>query len=210
VFLIDADRKGIDWTNYRTIDGRPASNLTFNSVQVPSSEVLGTVDQGVAPLRSTLAMGIAGLAAEALGCMEVLIDSTTDYVKQRKQFGVPIGSFQVLQHRLVDMVIAREHARSITYMLTGKLQAKDGDAATAAAATKAAVGQHGRFVGGQAVHLHGGMGMTDELPIGDYFKRLMMIDTTFGDAHYHRRDFARRTDERNVTNNIFSQGGEVA
>jgi alkylation response protein AidB-like acyl-CoA dehydrogenase len=126
--------------------------------------------------------------------MDVLIDMTTDYAKTRKQFGAPIGSFQVVQHRLVDMVIQREHSRSMLYMLTAKLAQGDADTAAAAAATKAAIGQRGRFIGGQAVHLHGAMGMTDELPIGDYFKRLMMIDISFGDAHYHRSRYSRLVD----------------
>ncbi len=194
IFIIDSNQEGVDRTDYRTIDGRPASNIEFRNVRAPASAIVGDLDNGVPTVTSAIDHGIGALAAESVGCMDVLIDATNEYVKTRKQFGVPIGSFQVLQHRLVDMVIAREHARSITYMLTAKLSHGDIDVHAAAAATKAAIGQRGRLVGGQAVHLHGGIGMTDELPIGDYFKRLMMIDITFGDANHHRAEFARAID----------------
>lgn len=190
VFLVDHGQQGVTQTDYRTLDGRPASNIGFNGVYVPSTALIGELDHGLTDINSAVDYGIGALVAEAIGCMEVLIDSTTEYIKTRKQFGVPIGSFQALQHRLVDMVIAREHSRSAVYMLTAKLAESEPDARAAASAAKAAIGQRGRFIGGQAIHLHGAMGMTDELAVGDYFKRLMMIDLTFGDANHHRTEFA--------------------
>jgi alkylation response protein AidB-like acyl-CoA dehydrogenase len=121
--------------------------------------------------------------------MQVLCDTTNEYLKTRKQFGRPIGQFQVLQHRMVDMWIALEQARSVNYMLAVKV-AEPKERAKAAAATKTTIGQSGRFVGQQAVQLHGGMGMSDELNVGHYMKRLMMIDMSFGNADYHRKRFA--------------------
>ena len=133
--------------------------------------------------------GLAALAAEAVGAMQVLCDTTNDYLKTRKQFGVAIGSFQVLQHRMVDMWIALEQARSMAYMATLKLD-RAKERTKAAAAAKTTIGRSGRFVGYQAIQLHGGMGMSDEYKVTHYTKRLMMIDTLFGPADHHRARFA--------------------
>jgi alkylation response protein AidB-like acyl-CoA dehydrogenase len=134
--------------------------------------------------------GIAALSAEAIGGMKVLNDTTVEYCKTRKQFGVPIGKFQVLQHRMVDMFMNYEQSVSITYMVTLKLGESVAERKKAASAAKVQIGKAGRFIGQNAVQLHGGMGMTDELNVGHYFKRLTMIDTMFGNVDHHLKRYA--------------------
>jgi alkylation response protein AidB-like acyl-CoA dehydrogenase len=131
--------------------------------------------------------GIAALCAEAVGVMEALNEQTLEYLKNRKQFGVAIGTFQALQHRMVDMFIATEQARSISILAALKAGSEDvNERRKVIAAAKALVGQSARYVGQQAVQLHGGMGVVDELAISHYFKRLTAIDMTFGDSSYQR------------------------
>lgn len=190
LFLVDRDAKGLSLRAYRTLDRRRAADLVFDNVRVDAASLIGGKDQGHALLSEAIDHGIAAVAAEAVGAMQCLHDATNDYLKTRKQFGVPIGSFQVLQHRMVDMHIALEQARSLALMVNMKLAGAPGERARAAAAAKVQVGQSARFVGQQAVQLHGGMGMTDELTVGHYKKRLMMIDVLFGNAEHHRRRFA--------------------
>jgi alkylation response protein AidB-like acyl-CoA dehydrogenase len=135
--------------------------------------------------------GIAAVCAEALGAMKTINDMTIEYAKNRKQFGTPIGKFQVLQHRMVDMFIAYEQAVSMTYMVHLKLEASPTERGKAAAAAKVQIGKAGRYIGQEAVQIHGGMGMTDELALGFYVKRLTMIDTQFGNVDHHLRRYAR-------------------
>ena len=130
--------------------------------------------------------GIAGLCAEAVGVMERLLEMTAEHLRTRRQFGQPIGNFQALQHRAADMAIAIEQARSTALLAAAKVEAEDRRVRRRAiSAAKVMAGQSGRYVGGQAVQLHGGMGMTDDLPVGWYFKRLVAIDLTYGDAGHH-------------------------
>ncbi len=153
--------------------------------------VLGEVDNGLSLIEDVAQHAIAAIAAEAVGCMDVLLDTTNEYLKTREQFGRPIGSFQAVQHRMVDMFIKCEEARSMSYLATMRLA--DPDPLTRAkttASAKVQIGVSARFVGQQSVQLHGGMGMTDELNVGHYFKRLTMLDTQFGDHHYHLKRFA--------------------
>jgi len=134
--------------------------------------------------------GILAVGAEAVGCMEVLYKDTVEYCKQREQFGQPIGKFQVLQHRMVDMFMEHEQSKSLLYMAAMRLdEGYSEEAQKAVAALKVQVGKSGRFVGQNAVQLHGGMGMTDELNIGHYFKRLTTIDTLFGNADFQLKRF---------------------
>jgi len=192
LFLVDARAPGVGRRDYPTVDGLRASEVTLADVAVPASAVLGQADEGHALMLRAVDKGIAALCAEAVGCMQVLLDDTNDYLKQRVQFGQPIGKFQVLQHRMADMFMAVEEARSLCYMATLKLDdPQPGEAARAVAAAKVQVGRSGRFVGQQAVQLHGGMGMTEELHIGHYFKRLTMIDVMFGNADHHLKRFAQ-------------------
>jgi hypothetical protein len=189
LFAVDAKSQGLNKTSYRTVDGSRAANIAFESVKVPSSQVLGKVGEGLALLEQASDEAILGLGAEAVGIMQVMLKQTVDYTKERKQFGVPIASFQVLQHRMVDMYMEVEQARSVLYMAT---MARDAGRplAKAAAALKVQIGKSGRVVAQSAIQNHGGMGMTEELAVSHYFKRLTMIDLTLGNADYHLERFA--------------------
>jgi alkylation response protein AidB-like acyl-CoA dehydrogenase len=152
--------------------------------------VLGVVDDGYPLLEWTIDQGTFALCAEAVGAMTRLAELTYDYLRVRTQFGKPIGSFQALQHRAADILTAVEQARSMVYFAASRLDGEDvgqdiGERSRALSAAKNVIGRSGRFVGQQAVQLHGGMGMTDELPVGWYFKRLICIDMTWGDAQHH-------------------------
>jgi alkylation response protein AidB-like acyl-CoA dehydrogenase len=159
-------------------------------VEVPASALIGHADQGLALIEQATDAAIAAHAAEAVGAMKVLLDATVEYSKTRKQFGVPIGKFQVLQHRMVDMFMNAEQTSSITYMVTLKLGEAETERKKAASAAKVQMGKAGRFVGQQAVQIHGGMGMTDELNVGHYFKRLTMLDTLYGNVDHHLKRYA--------------------
>ena len=190
LFIIDAGAAGVELRNYPTVDGLRASEVTFGDVKAGSGAVLGEVGGGHGVLSRVAELAIAALAAEAVGCMQLLLDTTNEYLKTRVQFGQPIGKFQVLQHRMVDMFMNVEEARSMAYMSSMKVNDEDADErARAIAATKVQIGKSGRFVGQQSVQLHGGMGMTDELNVGHYFKRLTMIETMFGNQDYHLRRY---------------------
>ena len=190
VFLVDKKSKGIVGRDYPTIDGLRASELTFENVEVPASRVIGTVDDGLKLIEKAIDVAIVAHAAEAMGAMKVILDATVEYTKTRKQFGVPIGKFQVLQHRMVDMFMNYEQSVSIAYMATLKLADSATERKKAASAAKVQAGKAGRFIGQSAVQIHGGMGMTEELNIGHYFKRLTMLDTLYGNVDHHLRRYA--------------------
>ncbi len=159
---------------------------------MPKSAVLGQVGKGIDVIEQAVDEATLAIGAEAVGCMEVLYKATVEYCKTRKQFGQPIGKFQVLQHRMVDMFMEYEQSKSLMFMVTMRLAEGYGpEAQKAVSAFKVQVGKSGRFVGQNAVQLHGGMGMTDELNIGHYFKRLTMIDTMFGNVDHHLKRFGR-------------------
>jgi pimeloyl-CoA dehydrogenase small subunit len=190
LFLVDGGADGLTRRNYPTVDGLRASDLTLAGVKVGADAVIGEVDDGLALLDQVIDRATAAVCAEALGAMGALHAVTGEYLKTRQQFGRPIGDFQVLQHRMVDMFIACEQSRSMTYMATLKLDADAAERSKSVSAAKVQIGKAGRFVGQQAVQLHGGMGMTDELNVGHYFKRLTMIDTLFGNTDHHLDRFA--------------------
>ena len=172
---------------YPTYDGMRAAEVTFENVTINPESVIGVLDNGYPLLEAVIDRGIAAVCAEAVGCMDALNAATLEYLKTRQQFGVPIGKFQALQHRMVDMLI---HVRA------GQVHGAAGRGARSirrtpperrrcVSAAKEFIGRAGRFVGQQAIQLHGGMGVTDELNVGHYVKRLTAIDTTFGDADLH-------------------------
>jgi pimeloyl-CoA dehydrogenase small subunit len=192
LFLVDAKANGVTRRGYPTQDGMRAADLTLSGVRVGPDAVLAPPDKGLAVLERVVDEAIAALAAEAVGAMAGLTEITVEYLKTRKQFGVPIGSFQVLQHRAVDMLTALEQARSMAYYAT--MMAAEPDARErrrAMSAAKVQIGRSGRLVGEAAIQLHGGIGMTMEYKAGHYFKRLTMIDLAFGDADHHLRELAR-------------------
>jgi len=192
LFLVDAKANGVTRRGYPTQDGMRAADVTLSAVRVGPEAVLAGPDKGLAVLDRVVDETVAALSAEAVGAMAALHELTIEYLKTRKQFGVPIASFQVLQHRAVDMYTALEQARSMAYfatMMAGEDDAKERRKAMAAA--KVQIGRSARYVGQEAVQLHGGIGMTMEYKAGHYFKRLTMIDMAYGDADHHLRELAR-------------------
>jgi pimeloyl-CoA dehydrogenase small subunit len=194
LFLVDNDADGLERRDYATNDAGRASEVSLNGVKLGADAVLGTVGDGYAAIEAVAEKAVAALCAEAVGCFDVLKEETNEYLKTREQFGQPIGKFQVLQHRMVDMLINCEEARSMCYVATAMVDSDDAaERARSIAAAKAQIGKSGRFVGQNAIQLHGGMGMTDELKVGHYFKRATLIDLTFGDQDHHTKRFAEMT-----------------
>ena len=189
LFLLARETPGLSLRPYPTIDGLRATEV---SLVEAGGELLGAEGQAYGVIEAVIDSAIIAVCAEAVGIMQTLNDMTRAYVDNRKQFGVAIGKFQILQHALVDMYIAHELSKSLTYRAAGAAAAADArERARAASAAKVQIGKAGKLIGEQAVQLHGGMGMTDELAVGHYFKRLTMIETLFGNTDYHRRRFAR-------------------
>jgi hypothetical protein len=195
LFVVDAHAANLDLRGFKTIDGRRAAEITLNDVRIPAADLLGKEGEGVALLEACRDRAIAALCAEALGAMGELNAVTLEYAKTRKQFGVPLGSFQVLQHRMVDMFIALEEATSLTQYLNLSIANGDSQASRIASGAKTKVGYAAKFIAEQAVQLHGGMGMTDELNVGHYFKRITAINVQFGDPSYHLTRYARQEEE---------------
>src|SRR5579864_5151839 len=194
LFLVDAKAKGVSLRGYPTVDGLRAAEVTLERVRIDSDAVLGQPDGGYEAIERTVDRAIAALCAEAVGIMETLNATTLEYLKTRKQFGVPIGSFQALQHRMADMMVEQEQAKSMATLAALSADLDDArERRRVISAAKVQVGKSGRFVGQQAIQLHGGIGMTDEYVAGHYFKRLTMIDQTFGDQDHHLDRFAEVT-----------------
>ena len=193
LFLVDGKAQGVSRRGYPTQDGQRAADVTIASVKVGVDAVIGTPGKAMDAIDRTVDEAIAFLAAEAVGAMNVMHDLTLDYVKTRKQFGVAIGSFQVVQHRLVDMFTHLEQSKSMaTYaaMMAGEDDARE--RRKAMHAVKVQIGRSARHIGQDGVQLHGGIGMTQEYKSGHYFKRLTMIDLAFGNADHHLRELARK------------------
>ena len=191
LFVVDRQSANLHLQSFKTIDGRRAAEITLLNVQVPASQLLGTEGEGVAALEACRDRAIAALCAEAVGAMSELNSVTLEYAKTRKQFGVALGTFQVLQHRMVDMFIALEEAISLTQHLNLSLATGEPHGSKLASGAKSKVGYAARFIAEQAIQLHGGMGMSDELNVGHYFKRIASINVQFGDPTYHLMRYAR-------------------
>jgi hypothetical protein len=189
LFLIDADATGVEITSFPTVDGQQASEIKLNGVKVSSSRLLGEVDEGYELLNALATAGILALAAEAVGAMEILYKDTVAYTQEREQFDHALSDFQVLQHRMVDMFMEYEQCKSLLYRATLEVVQNSSGAQRSVHALKYYVGKMGTFIGENAVQLHGGMGMTEELSVGHYFKRLTIIDTLFGNADFHLKRF---------------------
>lgn len=190
LFLVPRDTPGLTVERFRAADHHRHGRLRLDGVTVSADALIGEEGASGEALDHAIARAILAHCAEAVGAMDALQEITLEYLKTRKQFGAAIGSFQALQHRMVDIAIACEEARSITYRATLEFQARDAESARFISAAKARVGQCGLFVGRQSVQLHGGVGTTDELVVSHYLKRLMMIDLAYGNADYHRARFA--------------------
>ena len=189
VFLVDKTLPGIVTRDYPTVDGGRASEVYFENVSIPADALIGAEGESLPLVNKVIDEATAAVGAEAVGVLRKLHEGTLDYAKQRKQFGTAIGNFQVLQHRMVDMFIEVEQAVSMTYMATIKLDQSDDERAKAVSAAKVRIGRACKFVGQNAIQIHGGMGMTDELAIGHYFKRATIIEGLFGSVDHHLKRY---------------------
>ncbi|WP_309607056.1 acyl-CoA dehydrogenase family protein, partial [Phenylobacterium sp.] len=184
VFIVARDAAGVTTRDYPTVDGFRASEVYLENVKVGAAALVGPEGQAMPLIEKVMDEALAATCAEACGVLSKLHEGTLEYTKQRKQFGQPISSFQVLQHRMVDMFIQVEQSISMTYMATIKLGV-DAERSKSASAAKVQIGKACKFVGQNAIQLHGGMGMTDEMAIGHYFKRATMIESAFGSTDHH-------------------------
>lgn len=189
LFLVDSDSKGLERNNFPTVDGLRASEITFGNVEVNSERMIGDPDKGFSILRTITNNAILALCAEAVGAMEVLYKDTVEYTQQREQFDHPLSDFQVLQHRMVDMFMEYEQCKSLLFRATMETIQDPEMAQRTIHALKHLIGKSGIFVGENAVQLHGGMGVTEELRVGHFFKRLLVIDSQFGNADFHLEKF---------------------
>ena len=189
LFLVDSDSKGLERNNFPTVDGLRASEITFDNVEVNSERMIGDLNKGFIILRTITNNAILALCAEAVGAMEVLYKDTVEYTQQREQFDHPLSDFQVLQHRMVDMFMEYEQCKSLLFRATMETIQDPDMAQRTIHALKHLIGKSGIFVGENAVQLHGGMGVTEELRVGHFFKRLLVIDSQFGNADFHLDKF---------------------
>ena len=194
LFRVPGSAPGLTLDAYATIDGQRAADVYLKGVEVPAAGRLSAEGSALAVIEAALDIGLAALCAEAVGVMQALIDATVTYVQNRQQFGEPIGRFQALQHRIADMLIHLEQARSMSYLAALRCtDANVNERRRALSAAKTVIGQACRFVGQQAVQLHGGMGMTDELVVSHWFKRLTAAELMFGDSDAHLQRYAALT-----------------
>ena len=189
LFLVDSNAKGIELQNFPTVDGLRASEITFDNVEVSSERMIGELGKGFDILRVVSNNAILAVCAEAVGAMEILYKDTVEYTQQREQFDHPLSDFQVLQHRMVDMFMEYEQCKSLLFRATMETIQDPVLAQRTIHALKHLIGKSGIFVGENAVQLHGGMGVTEELRIGHFFKRLLVIDSQFGNADFHLDKF---------------------
>ncbi len=187
VFVVDKGAAGVVTRDYATVDGRRASEVYLENVSVGAEALIGEEGAALPLIERVTDEAIAAQCAEACGAMKVAHAMTLDYAKQRKQFGVPIASFQVLQHRMVDMYTEYESSVSMTYLATLRLDAEERERKLAVSAAKVRVGQAAHHVGQESIQIHGGNGMTDEYAIGHYFKRLTIFDSEFGNIDHHMK-----------------------
>lgn len=185
IFAIDGDTGGVERQAYPTVDGLRAAEIRLNSVRVNSESLLGTAGKGFAVLQDTIDDATLAVSAEAMGILRTLHEKTVDYAKNRIQFGVPIGTFQALQHRMVDTLMGCEQCQSLLYWAAMRAQLGGSAARSAISALKYQIGTSGRQIAREAVQIHGGMGVTWELDIAHLFKRFTAIETLFGNADFH-------------------------
>ncbi|OUS30640.1 hypothetical protein A9Q99_05500 [Gammaproteobacteria bacterium 45_16_T64] len=190
VFVVDPSQQGVTLSGYPTMDGYRAADIEFDQVRVPPSAILGQTHTAYESLEQVLMEAIITVGADAVGTMELLYQTTVEYSKTRKQFGTPIGKFQVLQHRMVDMFMHYEQSKSVLLMAVLHYVEGFDEVNKSISGLKVQIGKAGRKIGQEAVQLHGGMGMTDELDVGYYFKRLTCIDALFGNVDHHLSKYA--------------------
>jgi alkylation response protein AidB-like acyl-CoA dehydrogenase len=190
LFLVARDAPGLSLASYPVLGGERGAEVVLADVAVPADALLGEPGRAFDALAAAFDLGVAGLCAEASGALQATLDATIEYTKTRRQFGVPLAKFQALQHRMADMLIHVEQARSMAYLASLRAGEQDPrERRRAVSAAKVVVGQACRFVGQQAVQLHGGMGVSDETPVSHYFRRLTAIELTLGDTEHHLEQF---------------------
>ena len=191
LFIVDANAEGIKRRSYQMVDGLSGAEIILDNVLIPHENIIGEAGLAYPIIEKVIDEACIAICAESVGLMSELVRATVDYLKTREQFGTKIGSFQVLQHRAVDMFNSLELSRALVYRSAETISNVDDtkNRARAASAAKVQVGRSGKLIGQQAVQLHGGMGMTDELSVSHYFKRLTMLGTLFGDIDYHLKRF---------------------
>lgn len=185
LFVVDKAATGVSTIDYATIDGRRASDVVFENVELPADALLGNDGDALPMLEQIVDEAIAAICAEGVGVLKKMHADTSDYMRQRRQFGQPLASFQALQHRMVDMYLQLEMATSSMYLATLSLADAAPERARAASAAKVTIARACRFIGQNAVQLHGAMGMTDELPLSHYFKRATTLEHEFGSVDFH-------------------------
>jgi alkylation response protein AidB-like acyl-CoA dehydrogenase len=196
LFLVPSDAAGLSRSDVRTIDGQRAATVKLNNVKLGAENLIASGKEAAQLLDVVGDFGVALVCSEAVGLMDRL---TADYTKTRKQFGQPIAKFQALQHRMVDMFMHVEQARSMAYLAAVKADSSDAaERRRSVSAAKVRIGQAAKFVGQQAVQLHGGMGVTNEMPAAHYFKRLTMLEVTMGDSDFHLQRFVAETQQEPV------------
>jgi hypothetical protein len=189
LFVVDGASDGLARKSYPLVDGSRGADLDFQAVEVGAHALVGEPDGALPLVEDVIAQVLVAMGAEAVGAMDALLEQTVEYTKTRQQFGQPIGKFQALQHRMADMYLQCQSLRSLLYYAAITRVEQRDDAMQAASALKVKLGEAGRFVSQEAVQLHGGIGMTDELGISHYFKRLLLLNTLFGDSEYHLRRY---------------------
>lgn len=190
VFIVEAALPGVTCDAFVSVDGSGCADVLLRDVLLPAEQVLGSVDQALPLMEAVIDQAIVAMGAEALGAMQVLLDATVEYTGTRQQFGQPIGKFQVLQHRMADMYLKIEETRSLLFNAAIQLEQGSVEAASACAALKVKLAEAGRLVAQEAVQLHGGIGMTDELSVGHHYKRLMLLARLYGDEGYYLQKYA--------------------
>jgi len=192
LFAVDAAAPGVSVRGYKLVDGRGAAEVEFEDVELGPDALLGEAGSALPVIEQVADLGAAALCAEAIGAIEMINEMTLEYLKTRQQFGRPIGSFQVLQHRMVDLYLELEHAKSLVFVASAMADGDNADArAKAVSAAKNYIGDKGRDIAKDAVQMHGGMGVTREYALGDYVKRVLVADMLFGDADHHLERFGR-------------------
>tara|TARA_Y100000385_G_scaffold209448_1_gene217268 strand:- start:210 stop:1349 length:1140 start_codon:yes stop_codon:yes gene_type:complete len=193
LFLVDANAQGVSKVLYPMMDAQRVANITFDNVQLGADALLGDAGSALDVVNEVIRDALLALASEAVGIMGTLNAKTLEYAKTREQFGVAIGSFQALQHRMVDTMMAFEQSKSLLFKALCEYEIDPASADTTIHALKVLIDRNSKLVYGEAIQMHGGMGITDELDIGHYAKRLMMINATLGDGSFHRSKFIEQT-----------------
>jgi alkylation response protein AidB-like acyl-CoA dehydrogenase len=196
LLIVDATAEGVSRQGFVAVDGSRGADIQFDGVPLGAGSVLAEVGQGLAVLSPVLDLAIVAMGAEALGSMQALLEATVEYTKTREQFGQPIGKFQALQHRMADMYMKVEETRSLVLNAAIQIDEDSEESAAACAGLKVKLAEAGRYVAQEAVQLHGGIGMTDELSVGHHYKRLMVLSRLYGDEAWHLQRFADLTASR--------------